>query len=384
MNRCLVCQGSRVRQLVDFGTQPISHHFLAGSGTARRYPLALGQCDDCCLVQLLGVISAEELVPQFDWIRYNEPEFHLDAMVDSLCLRLPPGATICGLSHKDDSTLRRFRDRGFENTHRLDLGIADPRAGVETIQDRLRPENLDLREPVDLVVARHILEHSHNPLVFMGALRKLIKPSGYVAVEIPDTRLPFDLLDYTVLWEDHSLYFSESTLRETLKVGGFQCVAVTSYSARYETAVVAVVRPGEGGGWLSMDGERERANRFAQAYPRRRNEWRELLTNRGRVALFGAGHHASVFTNLMGVADLIEFIVDDSPNKCGLRMPGTELPIVGSERLSDIEMCLSSLGDGSERAVLAQLQPFIRRGGIFASIFPSNPNSPFTLIGGEL
>jgi hypothetical protein len=100
----------------------------------------------------------------------------------------------------------------------------------------------------------------------------------------------------------------------------------------------------------------------------------------GKIALFGAGHHASIFTNLLGVADLIEFVVDDNPHKRGLRMPGTRLPIVGSDRLmtGEIKLCLSSLGAGSEREVLAKLRRFIESGGRFASVFPTTTEEALT------
>jgi hypothetical protein len=58
-------------------------------------------------------------------------------------------------------------------------------------------------------------------------------------------------------------------------------------------------------------------------------------------------------------------------------MPGSALPIVGSNELNphEIKLCLSSLGAESERKVIAKHSAFLQGGGVFASIFPVRADS---------
>ena len=90
--------------------------------------------------------------------------------------------------------------------------------------------------------------------------------------------------------------------------------------------------------------------------------------------MFGAGHLASTFLTVMDVADLIEFVVDDNPNKRGLFMPGSHLPIVGSDALlnSEARLCLLGLNPLSEQKVIERQRAFTEAGGVFKSIFPSS------------
>ena len=44
--------------------------------------------------------------------------------------------------------------------------------------------------------------------------------------------------------------------------------------------------------------------------------------------MLGAGHLSGAFINLYGLAEQIEFVADDNPNKQGLLMPGSRLPIL--------------------------------------------------------
>ena len=392
MKICLVCEQPRCAPLADFGELPVSHHFYDGSREEIRHPMVLGQCENCSQVQLLTIPPPEILIPWYDWLVNNEPESHLDDLVETLCglPEITTASNILGISHKDESTLARFRGRGFANVRRIELGITNSRAGIETIQQRLQPESARrFREqygPADLVIARHVLEHTHNPRAFMQALRELVNPTGYIVCEIPDCAAPFELLDYTVLWEEHSLYFSEATLRQCLMAGGFHIEAVQKYPAPYEIAIVAIARPAPvGESFAKTSAKSGPARAFAEAYPGRRQLLHTLLgewRHDGKIALFGAGHHAAMFTNLLGTADQIEFVVDDNPHKRGLRMPGSRLPIVGSEELmaGQIKLCLSSLGAGSEQKVLQKLRGFLERGGAFASIFPTTPHAALTFL----
>src|SRR5437870_2842091 len=145
MKDCAVCQQPTCGEIINFGELPICHHFLKEGEPEERHPAALGQCELCGLVQIMKPIPPAKLVPRFDWITYNEPEAHLDVVVEML-QKLPgigPASVIAGLSYNDDSTLKRFRDRGFVSTWRTDmasdLNINVPNAGIETVQSRIGP-----------------------------------------------------------------------------------------------------------------------------------------------------------------------------------------------------------------------------------------------------
>ena len=390
MSCCLGCRVETVETLVDFGPQAIGHHFFDGGQSEGTYPIRFGICGACGLAQLIEPIPAEQLIPRVDWITYNEPEAHLDLMVDML--RGLPGigrdSTIAGVTYKDDTTLRRFRERGYARTWRCDpasdLGIEEQRAGVETIVARIQAPlvpHLHARHGVpDAVIVRHILEHTLATGKFLEAFRRMVRPGGYVVFEVPECVRGFNLLDYTTLWEDHSLYFVEPTFVGTLERNGFNVVRFVRYSAAYENCLVAVtqsaavVEPSLVPA-VVLQCEIARARAFAEGFAGHRAALRrelETWRERGRIFMFGAGHQSVTFLNLMGVADLIAGVIDDSPRKCGLRMPGSRTPIVGSHVLAepDVKLCLLSLGAESEKKVVSKQAAFVERGGTFASIYP--------------
>ena len=115
--------------------------------------------------------------------------------------------------------------------------------------------------------------------------------------------------------------------------------------------------------------------RFKDVRERYRQHLGDITRTGGRVAVFGAGHLAAKFLNLFGLREFIDCVIDDNPNKVGLQMPGSRLPIRASSVLTDerIDLCLVSLSPESERKVIAAKQSYVAGGGRFRSIFAESP-----------
>lgn len=395
MARCYVCGHEPLAEVFDAGLQPIGNRFLTAAGPngdEKLYPLRLDHCVRCGLLQMPQPVPAGELVPPYDWVTYSEPEDHLDQLAD--VIRALPGigpeSLAGGVSFKDDTTLRRLSERGIGRTWRLDIraDLDRPDAhggyGAETIQIELTPERAariaERHGAADVLLVRHIAEHAHDPKRFFQSLVDLTSPNGYVVLEVPDCQRALDTGDCTTLWEEHTLYFTPGTFAQTLRVLGLDPVFVENYVYPFENSLVAIVRRGTASppDGAVADVERRRNEAFAARLRERRAKLRHYLAEYrrggGRVALFGAGHLACTFLTVMDVAGEIEFVVDDNPNKRGLYMPGSHVPIVGSAALvdSDVRLCLLSLNPLSEDKVMERQREFVERGGTFKSIFPAS------------
>jgi len=385
MPNCRAC-AAEAAVLLDFGAQPICNRFLArAEETEYSHPVVLGQCGACGLVQLTSMPPASELRPRQDWITYNEPEPHLDRLADVLAA-LPgvgPATVACGVSFKDDSTLRRLAERGITRSWRLEpseLGSTAAGVGVETVQDLLTPERAAAvaaaRGAADLIVVRHILEHAFDLPRFFAALRALAKPGAYFVFEAPDCHGAMRDLDYSTVWEEHAAYFTEATYLSTLRRAGFETVHFENVPYALENSLVVVVRAGAPQRpELDLPAELALGRSFAAGLRRQAERLRAFLDAQpGGVALFGAGHLACAFVNLLELKDKIRFVADDHPKKKGLFMPGSRLPIRGSQALVEdgVKLCLLSLHPDSEDKVIANNKAFVDGGGTFRSIFPAS------------
>jgi SAM-dependent methyltransferase len=335
-------------------------------------------------VQLVEPMPSAMAKSRFEWLTYNEPEGHLDDLVGRLRVLVQPTSRIVGVSYKDDTTLARFNRLGYGNTYRYqpaaDLGIHDPCAGLETLQAALASSNLS--GGADLVLARHILEHAHQPAALVASLKRLAKPGGHIMFEVPEASKFIRACDYSFLWEEHIVYFTRATFVTFLEKAGVAPVDVRAYPYAFEDSLIAVARNAAPAsspvrGDLLVEGEA-----FGRRHSEIQSAWRQRLQawkNGGkRVAIFGAGHLAAKFVNLLDLPDLIDCVIDDNAHKQALLMPGSRLPIRGSAALvpGTVDVCLLSLSPESEQKVRAKYAAYLQRGGEFHSIFSMAAHEP--------
>ena len=174
-SRCTVCQSKSLFPCLSFGKQPPSNRFLAPevnnvTFSEDFYSMSLGYCLQCGTIQLVDRMSIEVIKPRYDWLVYNEPEKHLDAVANKL-RELPDinaSSRFLGITYKDQSTLDRMRRLGLPNVECIsedDLNCPEALFGLETIQDTLSNGSTITRlrkiyGSADVILVRHILEHA--------------------------------------------------------------------------------------------------------------------------------------------------------------------------------------------------------------------------------
>lgn len=395
---CLVCGSPAVVEQLDVGRHPVSSFFLLTRDAPERdFRLALGQCKQCGTIQSTQLVPADALVAPYDWLFAREPEEHLDEVVDQIMTLPGFGAesVVAGLTSKDNSTVERFARRGIRRTWRLkldeDLNVKDPAANIETVQKLTTPQRMAAvaarRGAADLLIVRHIMEHAEDLHAFIGGLAALLKPGGILMLEVPDCTANLRLADYCMIWEEHSLYLTPETFAPLSGIGGFATIRTDIHPRPFENSLVQLARKTGAAGPVRISAEARAQigllDRYAEAYQPARRAMRAKLENvratKGPIALFGAGHLACAFANFLGVADLIEFVADDTPQKQGKFLPGARLPILPSAALVErgIALCLLALSINNEENVIRRNQSFVEAGGTFRSIFRASSRSVF-------
>lgn len=399
---CLVCGGDELVERMNVGAHPVATFFATRADAEEtRYSLGVGQCSRCGTIQLMRPVPHDALVPPYDWLFAREPEGHLDEVVENI-LALPgitADSVVGALTSKDDTTVERLIRKGLTRTWRVrldeDLGVENKAANIETVQKLTTPERMaDVvarRGLADILLVRHIIEHVEDLPNFVRGLSRLVRPGGYIMVEAPDCTRNLDLADYTMIWEEHSLYLTPATFAPLLSIGGFETVRSDVYPIPYENSMVVLARktgePGDIKVTAAAAAQMGMLDRYAERFEKTKRDVRALLTDirrdKGGIALFGAGHLACAFVNYLEVGDLIDFVADDTPQKQNKFLPGSLLPIVPSARLAEerIALCLLALSINNEDKVIERNGTFTAGGGEFRSIFRASPRSVFRDMG---
>jgi hypothetical protein len=392
---CISCGETGVAECLNLGAQPVSNRYpISNKEKLLTHTLKLGLCDKCGLVQLIAPMPPDEVTPTYNWLTYNEPEGHLDSLVDSLCEKLDKESDpkILGITYKDDSTIARLEKKGFKKTHRLDvkedLMIDKPLSSLETIQYVLNQakaaEIVSKIGLTDVVVARHIVEHAHNPRELMVAISTLCKPDGFIVIELPDSSKVFTGGNHCFIWEEHLSYFTCKTLENFLTVAGFNDFHIYRYPYFMEDSLVAVIknRTSKKNYEIKYEADEYKlAESFGSNFISKKSKIKKLLNglrSEGKsIVMFGAGHLSAKYVNLYDISSALEGIIDDNPYKLGRTMPGSGLPIIASSELvrQSIDLCLLTLNPESERRVRNANVEYLEKGGEFLSIFSTSSDS---------
>ncbi|MBR0848971.1 methyltransferase domain-containing protein [Bradyrhizobium diazoefficiens] len=376
---------------------PVCNRFTASKEPVERHQLHLEQCARCELIQLREALPVDKVMPQVPWIRYREPDRHLDAVVDRLLSGPCAGAGTCfGVGPFDQPLLDRLERRGL-NALALEtrpLASAENRKGfpyLETWQRGLDAPNLakvaGANGTSDLVVCRYLLEHCHDPVGALIGLRQLLSADGALIIEVPDSAKFLAAGDYAFIWEEHVSYFVEGTLRLLAARAGYAVVELQRYPGELEDALLAVLRPSasEGGAGLSPTGapQPDLFRRYASGLQHTRSFVRSWALaaagpSRDGIALFGIGHQAVMFVHALGLSEFVAAAVDDDPDKRGYFPPGFHVAVVPSQALladGRIRTCLLAVAPAIEHKVRDRLAPLAERGVQFHSIFAGVPGS---------
>lgn len=383
---------SEVKLLLDLGLQPISNRYLQDPADEEElFPLKLGQCRETGLIQLIDPVPYEELTPRYDWVTYNEPESHLDSLVDKVSKSFlkKKDPIIGGISSKDDSTLERFERLDYQ-TWRIDP-IRDLKlgknAGIESVQAALNVERskeiVNRNSRAELLVVRHIWEHVYDQDVFAEALKEFVAEGGYILFEVPDCSNLINNFDYTMTWEEHLYYYTPFTFKQSLRRYGFEIIDMEVIPYPYENSLVALIKMQtskhveNGVEKNDLEEALQRGESYAKEYIPKSKMNLEILSKESRkrkIMLFGAGHSSGAFINHFSLKDFIECVIDDNANKQGLFMPKSGVPIIHSKTLyrNNLTLCLLAMNPIHEEKIISMHREFLQEGGEVRSIFPSS------------
>ena len=395
MNNCASC-GENLEDNLSFGNQIVCTHFIAKEDLTNpfEHELAVAQCKSCGLVQQSALFPVNELVPPYSWLECTEPEAHLDQLMLDLAKKfnINESSKVLGISWKDDTSLARLENKTGCKISRLrpaeDLGIGVENSDIESVQEVLSvkksQEYLSNEDKSDFVMARHILEHAHHLKDFILGTIELCKPNGFIMFEIPDCERAIERLDYTTVWEEHTLYFTPETFKGIFSQLGYPIEFFRCAEYSLENSLIVVIKNSPTAPLkiddVSLAKEKQRYKNFSKKFHFAQSNLHNFLTqlkNEGKIiSVFGAAHMSIIFINLLGIAEWVDFVIDDNSDKRNYLLPGSKLPILPSSNINNKDgsnhVCILSLSPTSEVKVLPKFSGFLKTGGSFYSIFPGN------------
>lgn len=325
---CRACRASGGDVVLDLGEQPACDYFPQRDdpGPDPTYPLQMWLCSSCGLAQLL----ADPTIPEEP--KATEPAALVEQAADAVDRVAAAGLLpVRGMvaeygSPHGGSWLSLLAARGLVS------------AGPD--------------ENADIILDCFGMMHAADQGAALAERTARVRPGGMLLLQYHSLNTIIRCGQWNALRHGHYAYYSTSALAAMLNRYGFSPRAAWQFDLYGGTVLLAASRDADGRGAPddsvqavladeARTGVRDPAairglQRDAQVHAKRLHDWLVNQRSSGSTVIgYGAASRAVALLRQAQLdRTLLPAVVDASPAKQGLRMPGTDIPIVSPTELA--------------------------------------------------
>jgi hypothetical protein len=329
---CRACRGTEGLLVLDLGEQPACDYFPAAGdpGPDPVHPLQMWLCASCGLAQLV----ADPTVPEE-----------------------PRGAEPAALVAQAAAAVGAIAAAGLLTGARTAAEFGSPHGGswLGLLAGRGLAPVAD-GEPADIVLDCFGLMHAPDQGAALAQRAARLAPGGVLLLQYHALDTIIRLGQWNALRHGHYAYYSTTALTRMLAAAGLRPTAAWSFELYGGTVLLAARRDGDPAGQPGAQPDAELAALLArdaatgvtdpaalaglqasvQDCANALHAWLAGQQAAGRSVLgYGAASRAVALLRSAGAGrDLLPAVADASPGKQGLRMPGTDIPVVAPAQLA--------------------------------------------------
>ena len=364
---CAFCHHPLTHTVVDLGVGPLVDAYVKPEELQRMdpfLPLHVYVCDQCFLVQLPEAASPEQMFGDYPYFSSVSASWlqHAQRYVEAVTPRfgLNSQTQVIELASNDGYLLQYFKAKdipilGIEPARNV-AAVAQSR-GIPTVAEffgvATARKVLAQHGAAQLLLGNNVMAHVPDRNDFVAGMKILLAQGGVVTLEFPHLLRTLQGNQFDQIFHEHFSYLSLVTLQRIFRAHGLEIFDIEELPthggslrifARHAEDTRQPVAPA-----VEAMAQRERDEgledlqryaRFAQQVRETKFKLLEFLINAKRqgrsIVAYGAPGKGATLLNYCGVrSDFIDYIVDRSPHKQGLYMPGVRLPIFAPDKVRE-------------------------------------------------
>ncbi|MDA8716483.1 class I SAM-dependent methyltransferase [Alphaproteobacteria bacterium] len=400
---CRLCNSSSLAKVLDLAPIPLSENYFleqAKSKAAKRFPIDLYMCESCGHVQHIDVIDPAVLWDGYTYFSADSSGMvdHFNDVANFLIERIDPkkGSLVVDIGSNDGSFLRCFKDRGFEVCGVDPADQAAKRAndnGIRTFVDLFNccsaKHVLSHFGKASIVTAFNVFAHADDLSEMIEAVKSLLNEDGVFVFEaqylsdivnknliatifhehishhsVIPLKCFFDRLDMELIFLKHDDRVQHGSIIGAAQIKGQRRIVDKSVSE-----FVTFERRME----LNKP---KKIHDFGRTLKRQKLAVGEFVQKerlKGKTfAGFGAARSAPTLIAQFGLADCIDFIVDDSTAKLNCYSPGDGILVKSIDCLyEDSPDYTFILAWVHAFKIIEKHKKYLRNGGAFVLLSPN-------------
>ena len=366
LSKCRFCSHSLEHTFVDLGMSPLSNAFLNSeylNCAEKFYPLHAYVCANCFLVQLEQFESPDLIFSDYAYFSsYSDTWLsHAKSYTELMVKHFSFDKTsqVIEIASNDGYLLQYFQQMGIPvlgiepaaNVAKVAEGKGIPSLvkffGVQTAKDLVSEG-----KQADLLLGNNVLAHVPDLNDFVAGMKIVLKPQGILTMEFPHVLQLIQHNQFDTIYHEHFSYFSFLTVEKIFATHGLTLFDVEELST-HGGSLRIYGRHSEGDGKISdrvtelkakeIEAGLNQIETYLGFGEKVKSIKRDLLSflidakKHGKsIVGYGAPAKGNTLLNYCGIrTDLIAYVVDRSPHKQGLFLPGTHIPIFSPDKIRE-------------------------------------------------
>tara|TARA_B100000315_G_scaffold169673_1_gene158221 strand:+ start:158 stop:1405 length:1248 start_codon:yes stop_codon:yes gene_type:complete len=352
---CRLCESKNLELVVPLVPTPVAEKYLTKEQLNQKEaicPLDLYMCSSCGHVQLLDIIDPKFLYSDYTYSSGNSSGLvqHFKEYADKIVNKYKPKKNSLVIDvGSNDGTLLYF----FKNYRLKVLGV-DPAKeiaekatskGIKTLPEFM---NMELSQSIKkehglakIITANNAFAHMDDLSGMLESIKALLSDDGIFVFEVSYLLDVIQKILLGTIFHEHHSYHSLKPLIKFMKRFNMEIIDVERVSIQ-GGSLIGTAQISGGPYKISSSvkkivelEEREKLDKpetikkFSQKMKKLKDELGNMLAdykNQGKtIAGFGAARSGTTLITQMGIGKLLDFIVDDSPEKQGKFTPGDHI-----------------------------------------------------------
>jgi len=335
-NKCVVCDSSITKIFTI--KMPVFMGIKSNDREDIIQDMNFMKCEECGEIQIEELIDLSELYYENHNIgiigkiwenHYNDfSKFISNKIVDKTILEI-----------SDPSAKIAKKSKDFKHWYIIEPNPEPYENKKVTFLKDFFDESFDFVKEVDVIVQSHLLEHIHNPNEFLSKCHDLLKDDGSMFISIPNMSFLIEngYSPNNILHFEHTFYLDTEVLIKLLNNNRLEIVDEVKFKNHSVFYEVKKCKKIDSHFKISI------SDKFIESFLKNKDKIIEinkkisdLIKNDSEYSVYIFGSHVTTQFYLYNGLDLpIKNILDNSPNKIGFKLYGTDLFVKSPEIIKD-------------------------------------------------
>lgn len=394
-NKCRFCGKELTETFVDLGLSPLANEYVDRNKVDSGeffYPLRTKVCSECFLVQALEYEKPENIFNNYKYFSSYSKSWleHCEKYVDMIVKRkdLNKDSRVIEIASNDGYLLQYF------NKYKVPVLGIEPagnvakdaeKRGIKTIVDffgvDLANKLINDEIMADLIIGNNVLAHVPDINDFVKGMKIILKEDGIITMEFPHLVQLIKNNQFDTIYHEHFSYLSLTTVQKIFNHNGLKIFDVEELPTHggsiriYSThignkeecirqSVSNMLKSEEEFGINNIEKYRSFEEKVKTI---KRNVLKTIASIKDenkKIAAYGAAAKGNTLLNYCGIGkEFIDYVVDANPNKQGLSLPGSEIPIVSIKKIKETKPDYIIILPWNLRDEIVKLLEFTREWG---------------------